>query len=127
MANQADIANVLQRSGVSVYGLQVSESGGKTKVSGTVYSEDERDKARQAITNVVSDAEVSIQVGGGTADTSPAAEQKTYTVKSGDNLRKIAKHLYGDEMRWKELYEANKATIGNNPDRIQPGMELTVS
>lgn len=50
----------------------------------------------------------------------------TYTVKSGDSLSKIAKAHYGDAMKWKQVYEANKALIGNNPDMIHPGQELTL-
>ena len=49
---------------------------------------------------------------------------KTYTVDSGDNLSAIAKQELGDANRWREIYELNKETIGNNPDLIQPGMEL---
>lgn len=49
---------------------------------------------------------------------------KTYTVDSGDNLSAIAKQELGDANRWREIYELNKEVIGNNPDLIQPGMEL---
>ena len=49
---------------------------------------------------------------------------KTYTVDSGDNLSAIAKQELGDANRWREIYELNKDVIGNNPDLIQPGMEL---
>ena len=55
-----------------------------------------------------------------------AAATETYTVQSGDSLSKIAKAHYGDAMKWKSLYEANKALIGDNPDMIQPGQELTM-
>jgi nucleoid-associated protein YgaU len=49
---------------------------------------------------------------------------KTYTVDSGDNLSAIAKQELGDANRWREIYELNKDVIGDNPDLIQPGMEL---
>jgi nucleoid-associated protein YgaU len=49
---------------------------------------------------------------------------KTYTVDSGDNLSNIAKQELGDANRWREIYELNKDVIGDNPDLIQPGMEL---
>ncbi len=51
---------------------------------------------------------------------------KTYTVKAGDSLSKIAKEVYGDAGKWKQIYEANKALIGNNPDLIKPGQVLTI-
>jgi nucleoid-associated protein YgaU len=49
---------------------------------------------------------------------------KTYTVDSGDNLSAIAKQELGDANRWHEIYELNKDVIGDNPNLIQPGMEL---
>jgi nucleoid-associated protein YgaU len=49
---------------------------------------------------------------------------KTYTVDSGDSLSAIAEQELGDANRWREIYELNKDVIGENPDLIQPGMEL---
>jgi nucleoid-associated protein YgaU len=48
------------------------------------------------------------------------AVDATYTVKSGDSLSKIAKAVYGDWKRWKDIYEANKDEI-KNPDLIRVG------
>lgn len=53
-----------------------------------------------------------------------AAKPKTYVVKPGDSLSKIAKELLGDAKRWPEIYELNKALIGDNPNLIHPGQEL---
>ncbi|MBN1920537.1 MAG: LysM peptidoglycan-binding domain-containing protein [Anaerolineae bacterium] len=50
---------------------------------------------------------------------------KKYTVKAGDNLRKIAKELLGDAEKWEAIYAANKAVI-KDPNVIQPGMELDI-
>jgi nucleoid-associated protein YgaU len=55
-----------------------------------------------------------------------AAAEKTYTVDSGDSLWAIAKQELGDGNRWREIYEANKETIGKNPDLIHPGMVLKI-
>ncbi len=51
--------------------------------------------------------------------------QKTYTVKSGDTLTKIAQTVYGDGTRWTEILEANRDQIPN-PDIIQVGQELII-
>jgi nucleoid-associated protein YgaU len=56
----------------------------------------------------------------------PRPEPKTYTVASGDTLWAIAKKLLGDGKRWPEIYEQNRAVIGDNPDRIKPGQILTI-
>ncbi|GAA4503812.1 hypothetical protein GCM10023172_29320 [Hymenobacter ginsengisoli] len=54
------------------------------------------------------------------------AAGSTYTVVSGDSLSKIAKNHYGDAAKWHQIYEANKAIIGSNPDHIEVGQELTL-
>jgi nucleoid-associated protein YgaU len=48
-----------------------------------------------------------------------------YEVQPGDSLSKIAKQVYGDATRWKEIWEANKASIPN-PDLIHPGQQLSM-
>ena len=55
-----------------------------------------------------------------------AQEKRTYVVKAGDSLSKIAKNLYGDAKRWPEIYEANKDLIGDNPNLIHPGQEYRI-
>ena len=57
----------------------------------------------------------------------PAGEAvtRTYTVVGGDSLSKIAKKIYGDASRWKDIFEANKDTI-KNPDLIHPGQVLKI-
>ena len=52
--------------------------------------------------------------------------QDTYTVQSGDSLSKIAKQHYGNANSWTKIYNANKTTIGDNPDLIKPGQRLTI-
>jgi nucleoid-associated protein YgaU len=53
------------------------------------------------------------------------AVTRTYTVVGGDSLSKIAKKIYGDASRWKEIWEANKDKV-KNPDLIHPGQELKI-
>ena len=54
------------------------------------------------------------------------SDGETYTVQKGDSLSKIAKHHLGDANAWHRIYEANKATIGDNPDKIFPGQKLKI-
>lgn len=60
-----------------------------------------------------------------TAPDAPPAAAQTYTVKKGDSLSRIAKHIYGDASKWKLIYEANKDTI-KNPDLIYPDQVLNI-
>ena len=65
-------------------------------------------------------------VSGGASSTAPDSRSaQSYTVKSGDSLSKIAKHVYGDASKWHKIYEANRDRI-KNPDLIQPGWELSI-
>lgn len=62
-----------------------------------------------------------------TAAPTPAApSMKEYTVVSGDSLSLISEKHYGTQGRWKEIYEANKETIGDNPSLIRVGQLLQI-
>ncbi len=50
---------------------------------------------------------------------------KTYRVKKGDTLSKIARKYYGDGDRWKKIYDANKSRI-KNPNILIPGTEIVI-
>lgn len=56
-------------------------------------------------------------------DAAPAPQ--TYTVVSGDNLSKIAKHFYGHANDWRLIFDANRDQL-DNPDLIKPGQVLTI-
>ena len=94
--SQQQAAAALQKAGVSVFGLQVEDTGASIALRGTVATEAEKQKAEQALRQAT-DTQVAnyleVQTG---ADS--ASGGQTYTVKPGDNLRKIAEHFYGDEM-----------------------------
>jgi len=54
-----------------------------------------------------------------------AWSSKTYTVKSGDSLSKIAKEMYGDASKYPTIFEANKPML-KDPDKIYPGQVLRI-
>jgi len=51
--------------------------------------------------------------------------QRTYTVKSGDTLSKIAKEFYGNAGDYMKIFEANRDKL-KDPNKIQPGQELAI-
>lgn len=69
-------------------------------------------------------ASASPQMGPGNSR-APAAQQ-SYTVARGDCLFNIAKRFYGDGAMYPAIYEANRETIGGNPNRIYAGQVLTI-
>ena len=56
----------------------------------------------------------------------PVDNTVTYTVKPGDTLWGIAERFLGKGNRWREIYYANRAIIGANPNIIRPGQKLTI-
>lgn len=53
------------------------------------------------------------------------AAETTYTTKTGDNLSKIAKELYGDANKWRDIYECNKDQI-KDPNLIWSNQILVI-
>lgn len=55
----------------------------------------------------------------------PAKAPRTWMVREGDSLRRIAKKVYGDENLWKALRDANPGKVGEG-DVITPGTDLVI-
>jgi 3D (Asp-Asp-Asp) domain-containing protein len=51
---------------------------------------------------------------------------QTYTVQPGDTLALIAQKFYRDGNLWQLIYNANRNTIGPNPNQIHVGMLLVI-
>lgn len=49
-----------------------------------------------------------------------------HTVKGGENLSMISEKYYKTQANWILIYRANMDVIGDNPNVIQPGMELKI-
>lgn len=77
-------------------------------------------------TNVATNTKVSTQPKLKNNRTSSNSKPKTYTVKNGDSLWKIAKKFYGSGSKWKTIYNKNKKVIGKNPNIIKPGQKLVI-
>jgi LysM repeat protein len=114
-----DLAN---QSGVS--GLQVSEEGDVLHVTGTAPSESVKQRLWDEYGRIDPDMRsgdlvLNLEVGG--AGGGEGGE--SYTVRGGDSLSKIGQR-HG--VAWREIYEANKDVIGDDPDKIFPGQTLRI-
>ena len=52
--------------------------------------------------------------------------EEVVTVRPGDTLWQLAEARLGDGARWTELYAANRAVIGADPDLIRPAQRLRI-
>ncbi len=101
-----------------VENFNVSVDNGKVVLSGDAPQE-VLEKAALIAGNVegVSTVEVA-----GVRDDS---EAHYYTIVKGDSLSKIAKKIYGDPMKYKIIFEANREVI-KDPDLIYPGQKIRI-
>ncbi|QBA63774.1 LysM peptidoglycan-binding domain-containing protein [Muriicola soli] len=101
---------------------KVSEENGVLKVKGEAKTQYEKnllwDKIKEIGGDNPSDIKANITV----------ADEDVYhrhVVKSGESLSKIAKHYYGDPMKYKQIFSAN-TDILKNPDVIHPDQVLVI-
>jgi Dyp-type peroxidase family len=60
------------------------------------------------------------------APAGPVTPGKNYTVQAGDSLFSIAQRAFGNGADWPLIYDANKQTIGPNPNVIRIGEVLVI-
>ncbi len=99
----------------------VKEEGGKLKISGTAAYELDKESLWDAIKSIPGwENEV-------VADIKVANKEifGIYTVKSGDNLSKIAKKYLDNANRYNDIFNLNKDIL-SNPDLIKVGQRLKI-
>jgi nucleoid-associated protein YgaU len=106
------------------------ERDGKLHFVGSVKSEADKNEIWSAIKTIPSwqnDVVADIKVTGGGAGGGGAAtqSQRTYTVKAGDTLSKIAKENLGNANAYMDIFNANKDQL-SDPDKIKPGQVLKI-
>ncbi len=102
------------------------EKDGKLHFVGSVKTEEDKNVLWNAIKTIPdwkNDVVADIKVTGGGAAASTGS--KTYTVKAGDTLSRIAKEHYGDANKYTKIFEANKDQL-KDPDVIKPGQVLKI-
>lgn len=110
----------IERLGLPVDDLCI-ELGETVIISGETPTSETREKIILALGNVDGVANVE----DGLTVTNPAPEAQFYTVQSGDSLSKISKAVYGDPMKYNDIFEANKPML-EHPDKIYPGQVLRI-
>ena len=125
--NAQSVANTLlqrvQSLNLGIQGLTIHYDGNTdtATIKGTAKSQADREKAILAVGNVDHVARVDDDI----VVSTPEPESKFYTVKSGDNLSKISKEVYGDANKYQKIFEANQPLL-TSPDKIFPGQVLRI-
>ena len=116
------------------------ERDGKLHFVGTVATEDEKNQIWNAIKTIPEwqkEVVADIRVTGGPAaataarsapapvGTSGTTAGRTYTVKPGDTLSKIAQEHLGSASAYTKIFEANRDQL-SDPDKIKPGQVLQI-
>ena len=107
------------------------ERDGKLYFTGTVATEAEKNQIWDAIKTIPTwqkDVVADIKVTGGPANdgrtwTPDTSSSKTYTVKSGDTLSRIAKDQLGSAADYMKIFNLNKDQL-SDLDLIKPGQVL---
>ena len=55
-----------------------------------------------------------------------AGGQVVHTVQSGETLSDISLEYLGKASRWREIHDANRSIIGDDPGNLQVGMEIVI-
>jgi nucleoid-associated protein YgaU len=109
--------------GLDTSNIDVHVEGDKVVLTGNAMSMEEAEKIIIAMGNTMGVAQVESKL----AVNDAVAASKMYTVKSGDNLSKIAEMHYGKGKggQYNVIFEANKPML-SHPDKIYPGQVLRI-
>ncbi|GGG56829.1 hypothetical protein GCM10011414_28360 [Croceivirga lutea] len=100
----------------------VSEEAGVLKIKGEANTQYEKNVLWDKIKEIGGDSPSDIKANISVTDDSV---YHRHTVKSGESLSLIAKHYYGDPMKYTKIFEANTSIL-SNPDVIHPDQELVI-
>jgi nucleoid-associated protein YgaU len=108
------------------------EENGKLHFKGTANSQEDANKIWNAIKTIADwqkevQADIKVSPAGAAKPVATGGQgtTKTYTVKPGDTLSKIAKEQLGDANAYDEIFNANRDQL-SDPDKIKPGQVLKI-
>lgn len=100
----------------------VREEGGVLKIKGMARTQYEKNLIWDKIKAIGGESPADIKANITVED---ASVYHRHIVQRGESLSKIAKHYYGDPMKYKQIFEAN-TNILSNPDMIHPDQVLVI-
>lgn len=115
------LRGVVNSLGLPVEGLEVNFDDDTVTVYGTTSTQANKEKIVLALGNVAGVAAVDDRM----IVENPEPEAVFYEVKRGDSLSKIAKAHYGNAMKYRTIFEANKPML-KDVNKIYPGQVLRI-
>ena len=132
-AKYQSVLNLMTQLGVQLQNLHVQDN--KLVIRGQAQTKSDSNKVWNQIKLVDQNysQDLSAEITFKTDDLAAAAaatasggtQAKSYTVKAGDTLSKIAKAHYGDANQYTKIFEANRNQL-KDPDKIFPGQVLVI-
>lgn len=116
--------------GVPQESLSISLMGDVATIAGEVESVEQKEKIVLAVGNIkeIGSVKDEMRVKASPTHSTQAKQNESsafYTVKSGDNLSKIAREQYGNASMFQRIFEANRPML-KSPDEIYPGQVLRI-
>jgi len=115
------LENTIRDLGLDVDGLNVHIDDDAATISGLAHDQATKEKVVLVVGNSDGIATVDDQM---TVE-NVEPEAQFHAVVSGDTLGKIAKHYYGNAMKYPVIFEANKPML-THPDKIYVGQVLRI-
>ena len=119
------VLNLIQQSGVRLAHVHIQDN--KLFIQGTCPSQEIKNSVWNQIKLV--DAGFADLTCDLTVDESlapPASEVRTYTVKAGDSLWKIAQQFYGNGVQYPKIIAGNPGRLKDDKSVIHPGDTLVI-
>ncbi len=115
------LENTIRDLGLDVDGLNVHIDDDAATITGLAHDQATKEKVVLVVGNSEGIATVDDQM---TVE-NVEPEAQFHAVVSGDTLGKIAKHYYGNAMKYPVIFEANKPML-THPDKIYVGQVLRI-
>jgi len=117
-----DLKKHIEEVGLGNPDVHATVEGDKVTLTGTVASQEEKEKIILAAGNIAGVASVDDQI---TVTGPVVAAARFVVVKKGDTLSAISLAVYGKASRYNDIFEANKPML-SHPDKIYPGQTLRI-
>ena len=117
-----DLKKHIEDIGLGNPDVHATVEGDKVTLTGTVATQEQKEKIILATGNIAGVAGVEDQI---VVSGPVVAISRFVVVKKGDTLSAISLEVYGNANQYNKIFEANKPML-SHPDKIYPGQKLRI-